>query len=234
MLSGIRTAGIWLLQLLHPRRCVLCRTALPAGTGAMLCRACAAKVRQEYRCAAPFSVQGAYGAVAPLLYTGEVAAAVRRYKFWRRTALCRWFAAQCAACLAAQIPDRKPGLITYVPLGVGRWWDRGFNQSEAVARLVGRTLGLPVKPTLGKWPSVGKQSRRSMEERKRAAKGRYFALPRSPVRGEYVVLVDDVVTTGATAADAVRALRAAGASGVFVLAITCTPRKSPGPGAFAP
>ncbi len=54
----------------------------------------------------------------------------------------------------------------------------------------------------------------------------FFALPGQTVRGKSVILVDDVITTGATASDAVRALREAGAARVYVLALARTPAKS--------
>lgn len=191
----------------------------------MLCGACAPRLWEEYLCDSPFAIPGADDAAAALFYTGGIAAAMRRYKFHRETALCRWFAVQCAACLSERVDEWRPDLITYVPLGASRWWSRGFNQNKPVARALGKALELPVCASLGKYPSVGKQSRRSAEERRRAAQKLFFALPNAPVRGKRVVLLDDVVTTGSTAADAVRALRQAGASQVFVLAMTRTPQR---------
>lgn len=223
MLPAIHAAARWLFQLLHPRRCVLCREPLSIGTGAVLCAGYALKARQDYRCTTPLAVQGADGAAAPLLYTGKAAAAMRRYKFRRETALCRWFAAQSAACLAAHLEDWQPELITYIPVDSTRWWTRGFSQNVPIARAVGRACGLPVRAALGKYPSPGAQSRRSSAGRQRAAKQAFFPLPGAKVRGKRVVLLDDVLTTGATAADAVRALRSAGAEKVFVLAVTRTP-----------
>lgn len=219
----LQNAARWFAQLLHPRRCALCRAALPVGARAMICARCAPRLRSDYRNTHALSVPGADGADAPLLYTGEAAAALKRYKFYRETSLCRWFSAQAAACLAAHHADWHPELITYVPLGAGRRWKRGFNQSEAVAREVGKQSGLPVRATLRKRPMQGKQSHRSAQERQRAAKGVFCPITQNPAKGKRVILIDDVVTTGATAADAVRALREAGASAVFVLAVTRTP-----------
>ncbi len=147
----VRTVG-WLLQLLHPRACVLCRRPLPTGSAAMLCGDCVPRVRQEYRNTLPVVIPDADGADAPLLYTGEAAAALRRYKFNRHTALCKWFSAQAAACLAGRLCQWQPDCLTYVPIGAVRWWSRGFNQSAAAARQIGSAMQLPVYATLGKRP----------------------------------------------------------------------------------
>lgn len=223
ILARMSAAVRWLAQLLHPRRCLLCRGALPTGTAAMLCSDCARRVRQEYRNTAAVTIPGASGADAPLLYVGALANAMRGYKFYRRTALSRWFSAQCAACLASHLEEWAPDCLTYVPLGLARWWGRGFSQSRVMARQIGKALHLPVCATLGKRPRIGKQSRRTARERWRAAQNMFFPLPGGAVRGRRVVLVDDIITTGASAADAVRALRNAGAAEVFVLAPLATP-----------
>lgn len=214
----------WLSQLLHPRRCMMCRGALPTGTSAVLCPDCAFRVRQEYRNTAAVTVPGASGADAPLLYTGRLSAAMKRYKFFRNTALSRWFSAYGTACLASHLEEWKPDCLTYVPLGLTRWWGRGFNQSRVMARQIGKALGLPVRVSLGKRARIGKQSRRSARERWDAARNLFFPLPGGSVRGKRVVLIDDIITTGASAADAVRALREAGAAEVFVIAALFTPR----------
>ena len=223
LLYAAKRAAGWLGQLLHPRACVLCRKPLPARTSAMLCGTCAPQLYHTYRNTAPVRVPGTDGADAPLLYTGALATAMKRYKFYRSTALCRWFSAQAAACLAGHLDAWQPDCLAYVPLGAARWWSRGFNQSEAFARQIGKSLNLPVCHALGKRPKLGKQSRRSEKERWKAAQNMFFALPGQAVQGKRVVLVDDIITTGASASVAVRALKEAGASSVYVLAPLRTP-----------
>lgn len=206
-------------HLLFPPRCVLCRRRLPTGAAAMLCTDCAPVLRRDYRNTAPVWVRGADGADAPLRYDGQIASALKRYKFYEDTSLGRWFAAQCAACLAAHLEEWQPELITFVPIGAGRWWKRGFNQTETVAREIGKTLSLPVAATLGKRPFQRKQSHRTAAERKQA-RDIFYPLPGRRVDEKCVVLIEDVIATGATAADAVRALREGGARQVYVLSIT--------------
>lgn len=223
ILARATRAFRWLAQLIYPQRCLLCRGALPVGTPAMLCPDCARRVRQEYRNMRLITIPGAAGADAPLLYIGRLANAMKRYKFYRNTALSKWFSAQGAACLASHLDVWRPDCLTYVPLGLAGWWPRGFNQSEVLARRIGKALHLPVCAALGKRPRLGQQSRRTARERWAAARDMFFPLPGGAVRGKRVVLIDDIITTGASAADAVRALREAGAAEVFVLAPLSAP-----------
>lgn len=122
LFTAMRNTVEWMMQLLHPHRCVLCRKTLPTGSGAMICPDCAPRLRQEYRNTKPVFVPGADSADAPLLYTGALAGALKRYKFHGNTALCKWFSAQAAACLSGHLAEWQPDCLTYVPLGTVRWW----------------------------------------------------------------------------------------------------------------
>jgi hypothetical protein len=104
--------------------------------------------------------------------------------------------------------------LTWVPLGRGRKRSRGYDQAEALARAVAALTGWPVIPLLERDVETRPQARSSGRERRRALAGAFRARPDPP---EQVVVVDDVITTGATAADCARALLAAGAGHVGVL-----------------
>lgn len=105
--------------------------------------------------------------------------------------------------------------IVPVPLSLWRRLRRGFNQAELLATRLGRRLGVPVRRSLRR-RGRGAQVGRSRAERLRLAR-RSFAL-RTPLSGA-VLLVDDVVTTGSTAAACTRALMRGGAQSVHVLAL---------------
>jgi competence protein ComFC len=114
----------------------------------------------------------------------------------------------------APSPDFDPSVITWVPLGRKRRRERGYDQAEALARVVADLSGLPVRQLLARSVETGPQARRSGPARRLALHGAFRAVREPPAR---VILVDDVLTSGATAAECAAVLRRAGALEVGVL-----------------
>jgi len=104
--------------------------------------------------------------------------------------------------------------LTWVPLGRRRKRDRGFDQAEALARAVAERLRWPVTRLVERVHDTAPQARRSGAERRRALEGAFRVRARPP---PLVILVDDVLTSGSTAAGCASALRLAGAREVGVL-----------------
>jgi len=110
-----------------------------------------------------------------------------------------------------------PDFFIPVPLHWWRYWRRGYNQSEALARTLGSRLGIPCRPGwLRRIRATPMQTQSSPEQRRANIRGAFSAQARSELRGKTVLLVDDVLTTGSTASEAARTLRAAGASRIVV------------------
>ena len=213
------------MGVLFNKRCVLCGELLPAaGTGkAMLCSACASEVRQRYRCTQTPHVTGADDAAAALYYTGKVRDAMQRFKFQHKQHYADWFAAQMLPLLTERLDTWQPDLITFMPIGWLRGRERGYNQAELLAKAVAEPLGLPCRATLRKRAFTPKQSeQKDAAARQKNAERALLPLANAEVRGKSLVLVDDIVTTGATAASAVRLLREMGAVKVYVLAAART------------
>jgi len=112
-----------------------------------------------------------------------------------------------------------PEAVVPVPLPWSRQLRRGFNQAELLAVPVARRARVPLRRLLGRTRS-GPQVGRSRRDRLRAAPASFAARGAAPT---IVLLVDDVLTTGATAAACSRALRAAGAERVHLLTLARTP-----------
>lgn len=213
------------MGLIFSKNCILCGEALDIESGkAMLCPSCAQKVRQQYRCVEDIHIHGVDDAAVPLYYTGAIAGAMKRFKFMHRQHYADWFAAQMLPLLAERLDDWQPDLITYIPISFFRWYQRGYNQSELLAKPIAEAFSLPCCATLQKRLLTPKQSsRKSADERKKNAAHAFRSRNDVNLSGMSVVLVDDIITTGATVSAAAKCLREMGAKRVFLLASTKTP-----------
>jgi ComF family protein len=163
---------------------------------------------------------GIHRVVAPFEYRFPVDRLVQRFKFSGDLAIGRWLALRLAARARH---EAHPQLLIPVPLTRARLRSRGFNQSVEIARAVSKQLRIPaamrlLERTRDAPPQAG-LSRRARRANLRGA----FRCRRGVLAGRHVVLIDDVVTTGATADAAARALKRAGAARVDVWAIARTP-----------
>jgi ComF family protein len=221
---GIGVDG-WLQRWLPPA-CQLCDAP---GAPDALCAGCLADlpwIRSACRrCARPLSEPGECGrclrrpppwsaAVVPLAWTFPVDALVSRFKYagglqhgWL---LGRLLAIACAG--------RRPDALLPVPLHSARLAERGFNQSAELARPVSRQLGVRVLHyACRRVRATPAQAGLPAAQRRRNLAGAFVASPE--VSGLAIAIVDDVLTTGATATALAAALLAAGARDVELWAV---------------
>jgi predicted amidophosphoribosyltransferase len=139
---------------------------------------------------------------------------------WKEHGLRR--AAPLAAELVAEIVARPAAdVITYIPADPDRLLRRGHHPAERLARCLGGRWEIPVAPLLVRQGSGNRQAVLTRPERLRNARDAYLAVAAAP---RTVLLVDDVYTTGATAAAGATALRRAGARTVDVVTFARTVR----------
>lgn len=231
--SRVLRGGVSTFALL-PARCVLCGAQGDAHLD--LCAGCRCDLKRNEsaceRCALPLplrvaevSVCGAcqrkpprqVAAFAPLLYRHPVDQLVQRLKFRGDLACGRVL----ATLLRESLPARWPAMDCVVPMPLAhrRLRTRGFNQAQELAR------GLPwliMRDGLRRVRETAPQA--ELDARARRANVRGAFVGNAYVRGRAVVLIDDVITTGATMAAATHALLRSGAREVRVLAVARAPR----------
>jgi len=152
--------------------------------------------------------------------------ALRALKYGRRRAL----AAPLGALLAEHVPfgTGEHDLVVPVPLHRSRLRDRGFNQALLLARAPAARLGLPViADALRRICDTSPQTSLDEPDRRRNVRSAFVPHRPDTIRGRRVLLVDDVVTSGATVESCSRALRTGGATRVDVLSLARALRPGP-------
>lgn len=210
------------LNVLFPPRCVLCRRGISGE--AQICPDCAAELQAQYQVRQSDRVEGCTQTASALLYKGKVRRALVTCKYGQKMIIGVWGGRQTAACLLRHMADWKPDLITYVPTTLGHWWKRGFNLSQVFACETAKQCGLPCVSTLHrKWFAQSQLKTRSAQGRWENAIQTYFPRRGLDLTGKRIVLVDDILTSGATAAACAAILREIGAAEVFFVSLAKTP-----------
>jgi ComF family protein len=175
----------------------------------------------EGRCAlCRYGLRGFDAAYCFGAYEGVLRELIHLYKYGRVRTLAR----PLGALLAAALPrEERFDAVTPVPLHWRRQWQRGFNQSELLARTVARRCGIPVLHALKRARSTVAQAGLSNTGRRQNVAAAFR--PRRTVEGKRILLVDDVMTTGATAAACALALKRAGAAKVTLLTVARVDRR---------
>lgn len=192
--------------------CQRCGTGLPAGAAPRLCPSCRIEGWEcsDVRTPGPFS--------------GTVAEAIHLLKYSERRSIARRLAALMRGCLAPGDRYLQSDLIAAVPLHGARLRERGYNQAQLLADEFSRMTGIPADPkAVSRTRHNPTQTRLNRKQRLENVRNIFRAQDPSRVRGRRVILVDDVLTTGATIGSCARALLEAGASEVLALAAAAAP-----------
>jgi ComF family protein len=234
-----------LIDGVFPLHCAACERLVPHGHGSSLCAPCRAAMAPPPEplcrtCGVPLPPSDPSGpcpgclrhppafstARAAALYLpsasglNPLAAAVQGLKYRGRRAL----ADALGALLAERYPFADDALLVPVPLHRDRLRERGFDQALLLAQALGRRRGLPVAPRLlVRVRATETQARLQAHDRWHNLRGAFAACAAGVPRARPLVLVDDVLTTGATANACAAALRAAGAVRVDVFTVGRAP-----------
>ena len=207
-----------ILEWLFPGKCVLCRSIL-SKEETDLCRSCRLD-QPEY----PYGkkkVTHVTDLTAVWMYQGHAASSLKRYKFSNARHYAPVYGRLLAMRIARDLP--RADLITWVPVSAKRLRQRGYDQVELLAQAVSAELGIPAVKTLEKFRDNQANSGLSDPAERRAnVLGVYRPVQPERFRGKRVLLLDDIVTTGATASECARVLLTAGAGEILFGAVAAS------------
>jgi ComF family protein len=235
-----------IVSVLFPATCRLCEEFLTRATLLPLCDTCLASFQPMPEkvcdlCGRPLQAMAALEAEGLVcrfcerehfafdrarsyaIYEGLLVRAVVLLKFQQMAPLGRWFAERLAELVRRGGDSLAADVVVPVPLHRDRLRERGYNQAELIARPLARQLRLPCRSVLlVRTKPRPDKLHLSLEERWASVRGAFATRPGSQVDNLRVLLVDDVMTTGATLDACAQALREAGAKSVIGLTVART------------
>lgn len=198
-------------QLLYPPKCVLCRKLLEEEE-TDLCGQCRADTPE---------ITGAKRKLPYLAkwtglwyYEGSVRSSILRYKFRGSRSYSQSYGRLLAMKLLQE--DISFDILTWAPISRRRKWRRGYDQVELIANAVAKELGVPPVSTLKKARHNRPQSKlKDISARRANVLGVYRVIDPGTIAGKRILLLDDILTTGATVSECARTLLTAGAKEVI-------------------
>ena len=206
------------------RVCRACMPTLPLNNGA-ICPFCGRRVGEAGACLdCKEKPLGADKARSLFVHEGEAASLVLRYKRGAKYFV-RTFATLALPLVEAEFPDAE--VFTYVPMTKKAERKRGFNQSRLLCECLARYCKRESAQVFVKKKETPPQKTLGRADREKNLEGCFALADRKSVKGKRFLIVDDVLTTGATASELAALLRKAGAAAVYVFTVSSVPRKDP-------
>ena len=207
----------YILSLIYPPKCVFCGTVIDKSD---ICEECEKSlpftkgdsIYQKF----PFVDK----CISPLYYKDYVRRAVLRFKFAGCSCYSRRLGGIMSECAENNLDCGSIDMVSCIPLSRKRMHDRGYNQAELLAKEISKKVGVEYLPTLKKIRHNTAQST-IKDSKQRAANviGAYRVVDAEKVKGKYILLVDDVVTTGSTVSECARILKKSGAKAVYCVTL---------------
>lgn len=208
----------------NERVCLPCNKILPWNLG-NICPFCGRKVLEEGTCLEckekPLAVRYARSCFT---YEGDAMRLVLRFKKGEKY-LFRTFADILLPLFEKAFPEECA--VTFVPMTKRAEKRRGFNQSRLLAEEIAARCGREFLNVAEKCRETEQQKSLGRREREKNLEGVFRVIDRKSVKNKCIVIVDDTLTTGATASELARALLRAGAKDTYLLTITSVERKNP-------
>ena len=211
-------------KLLYPPKCPFCQHVLEKGEE-LMCGDCRRSLPRTTPAGGRTKGRFFTLCVSPLYYTGKAREALLRFKFHSRVTYAAAFGSLMAERVSGDLEGRFD-VVAWVPVSFLRYRRRGYSQSRLLAEETGARLNRPLLRCLRKRRYRPPQSGITGDAARIANVSGAFA-PVHPERfaGKRILLVDDVVTTGATLSECARVLLTAGAAEVVCATLCCRPHR---------
>lgn len=208
-------------NLLFPPKCVLCGKVLhDAQTD--LCHSCRTHTQEHPKGHIKLSYIADWTAL--WYYEGNVRGSLLRFKFHNRRSYAQAYGRMLAMKLLKE--QAQFDILTWVPISALRKFRRGYDQVELITHAVGKELDIAPCAALRKHRNTPPQSGlKNAAQRRANVLGAYTALDPDMLAGKRVLLLDDIITTGATASECARVLLTAGAKEVLCAAVAAAPHQ---------
>ena len=244
--STFRAIPHGIFSWLFPDDCRICKRALTEWTRVPVCRECLAApspLETEFHCtschtpfanAFPLDEHGVCAACRSGLpgfdraasfgfYEGPLRGLIHLFKYSGMKPLAR----PLGALLERAIPiDQEFDAIVAVPLHWRKRWQRGFNQAELLAKQIAKRRHVPLIAALKRKRSTAVQATLASAGRRRNVAGAFEIRVKAEIAGRKILLIDDVMTTGATASACASVLKRAGATSVSLVTLARVDRRS--------
>jgi ComF family protein len=228
-----------LLDLLFPPLCHVCKSFIPDAGDLFICADCLDKTSfltsplctscgtpfitengRDHTCGACITKSPPYICRSAALLAGPVQELIHRFKYGGRVHLSQPLGLLSATTLATFCAEVSPDLIVPVPLHRKRLRQRGFNQSQFIAQVLGKRWKVPMAVgNLRRIRWTEPQITLDATARIANVKGAFAVKDPNKLKGKRVLLVDDVLTTGSTMRECAEALRDAGVEAVFAVTV---------------
>ncbi len=209
-----------LLGFLFPPKCILCHNLLKDNETDM-CHSCRENAPEIFH--AKRTVEFIAHWTAIWYYKDDVRQSIHRFKFNNRLGYAQPYGRLLAMKLMQTDYLKSIDVITWAPVSTLRRFKRGYDQAQLLAEALGNELGIPVVRLLKKRRHTRPQSlMKDISARKANIQGAYVAANAQLIKGKNILLIDDVLTTGATASECARILRTTGAESVCLATIAVT------------
>ena len=200
-----------------PERCPYCLAlTLPSEVA---CEECKEKLSDKIY---HKTVGGIFSVSSSLPYKDEFRDAILRLKFSKRKQFSYQLAKYMYLKFSEEINFYDYDLITAVPLHKDTFRERGFNQSELIAKDLSRFCDVPYMELLNKTRKNKPQHTLKGDKREKNVKGVYRCTDEKLIQNKKIILVDDIITTGFTMAECASTLKKAGADEIICLTFAVT------------